>query len=339
MQLKILILLILSYFGSNTKAAHDELSIIFVHLGNQLPMYLKYAVQQARLFNPKIPIVVIANQHAIAACGEKNIYDTLNTQFVCCEQLQKTNAHIHFLNNYRCDPNSWEGYWIKTVERFFYLQEFMHKNHDMENVFHLENDNTLYVDLQSILPTCITHYHAIGAIFDKPNMGRPGFIYFKNTPSITNFVNFIAEISRTFPKEYSLDMRAMDLFRLKFGKNAIDYLPIMTKEYTEKFELRNLKDQVAPDAAYAYYNNLEKFNSIFDGGPIGCYLGGMGPKNGCIPAGWIDPDCFFNVTQFTYEWIPDDQGRKVPYLMFAGKKYRINNLHIHSKNLHDFLSL
>ena len=82
-----------------------------------------------------------------------------------------------------------------------------------------------------------------------------------------------------------------------------------------------------------YYNNIEAFQSIFDAAALGQYLGGIDPNNGPSSPGFINESCVFNPSLLSYEWINDDRGRKIPYIIFSGEKYRINNLHIHCKNL------
>jgi len=77
---------------------------------------------------------------------------------------------------------------------------------------------------------------------------------------------------------------------------------------------------------------------LFDGAAIGQYLGGVDPRNQKSKPGFINESCVFNPSRFLFEWIKDDKGREIPYAIFKDCKYRINNLHIHSKNLAKFKS-
>ena len=87
-----------------------------------------------------------------------------------------------------------------------------------------------------------------------------------------------------------------------------------------------------------FCNNIDQFNSIFDAAAYGSYLGGQDPRNGpCVP-GHVIATCLFDSSKIGYEWHIDDQGRKIPYATFDGTAYRINNLHIHSKELKQFAS-
>ena len=80
----------------------------------------------------------------------------------------------------------------------------------------------------------------------------------------------------------------------------------------------------------------EKVNSIFDAAAIGQYLGGVDPRN--IPydtTGFINEGCVFDPSNFKYKWINSE-----PFMVLEnGHEVKINNLHIHSKNLKRFINL
>jgi len=42
--------------------------------------------------------------------------------------------------------------------------------------------------------------------------------------------------------------------------------------------------------------------------------------------------------EYTVIWKIDDRGNKIPYFSGAGKEIKINNLHIHSKQLNKYIS-
>ena len=87
-----------------------------------------------------------------------------------------------------------------------------------------------------------------------------------------------------------------------------------------------------------YCQNINFFKSIFDAAAIGQYLGGGDPRNGTHGPGFINESCIFNPSLLVYEWLEDLEGRKVPFAVYGGEKFRVNNLHIHSKNLWQFTS-
>ena len=107
--------------------------------------------------------------------------------------------------------------------------------------------------------------------------------------------------------------------------------------YRAKYPLINTlgKTTTQPET---YSNNIDAFNSVFDGLALGQYLGGLDPIHKECAPGFIDQYCLFNSKNLNFTWLTDERGRKVPYMVFGDEMYRINNLHIHCKNLKLFLS-
>ena len=81
-------------------------------------------------------------------------------------------------------------------------------------------------------------------------------------------------------------------------------------------------------------------DSIFDALAIGCFLLGLDPHhtNGIIQVGKKAEWCAIDYTQDKFEWKNDEEGRRIPYIYDGTKWLRINNLHIHSKDLKSGLS-
>ncbi len=78
----------------------------------------------------------------------------------------KTTEHEEFQKKTKLDDKSREGFWRYTSERFLYLNDFINQ-FQLNNVFHLEYDNMLYVDLEELLPIFENKYSGIGATFDN----------------------------------------------------------------------------------------------------------------------------------------------------------------------------
>lgn len=305
----------------------DELpSIVFVHLGNQIPEYLFDATAQAHLFNPTLPIVVIADQSAFQQIDQEP-YIT----FVACQDLCESSEHALFKKISNLDRHGRDGFWFKATERFFYIDELM-RQRNMQHVFHLEYDNMLYVDLLSLMPV-FERYDGIAATFDADNRCIPGFIYFARADALHRLVSYIAHAASSNLN----DMEIIAAFRKTHDVQQIDHLPIIFPEYIQQYGLGNALGftTMSPEN---YTRNIHEFDSIFDAAALGQFLGGIDPRNGHSAPGFINETCLFNAARLHFQWHIDDAGRKVPYAYMHEKKYRINNLHIHSKNLKAFCS-
>lgn len=159
-------------------------SIVFVHIGPNLPSYTLLALRQARLFNPGCSIVLLAEELATSFYEEE--LTTLQVVTVALQSLTPSQEHQEF-----CKRNHWKDFWKFTTERFFYLDEWM-KKENVNDLFHLENDNLLYIDLEELLPLFHKHYPGMGVTFINDRQGAAGFLYIAHREALHRFTQFIA---------------------------------------------------------------------------------------------------------------------------------------------------
>lgn len=304
-----------------------DYSIVFVHLGNQLPAYAEVALSQARTFNQDCQIILLANERALQNFSTKNTHD--NITCISCESLVCTEEHDRFNRN---RGSEW-FFWRYTSERFLYLNDLL-EQYKLKNVFHLEYDNMIYVNLDELLPIFSNQYHGIGAVFDNDRRCIPGFVFIPNEIAMKQLAKCFADHAG----EMRNDMEILAMYKNDYGYDAIDHLPIVCPDYVDDHELTSPSGHTVANK-YKYCQNFQLFNSIFDGAALGQYLGGIDPNNGPSQPGFINESCVVNPSWLRYEWIINEAGRKVPYVIYNEKKYRINNLHIHSKRLHLFSSI
>jgi hypothetical protein len=153
----ILLLMCFSLFLPLYASDDGQYSIVFVHIGKKIPDHAKIPLSQARLFNSDCPIILLANQVAIDKISSSKKLQKANITYVSCESLSLSDAHRKFCDDTTLNSVWREGFWRYTSERFLYLDDLM-SQYDLENVFHLEYDNMLYVDLSELLPVFIGNY-------------------------------------------------------------------------------------------------------------------------------------------------------------------------------------
>ncbi len=327
--LNILVVLLFLNVKSNSHDALDT-SIVFIHIGNSLPTYLANALEQARLFNPQIPIVLLANQKAIE---QSSLNITKPVYIISIESLEISKEHEFFIKNHRLNEKFREGFWRYAFERFYCLYDFM-KQYNASHVFHLEYDNMLYMDGLEAIPVFESHYdNCIGATFDNDQRCIAGFIYIPNKKIMKQLVAFM---NQHLGKAYN-DMQMLGYFK-RLNPEKMHNLPIIPAEYATDYELISPKGHKVKTKE-VYYQNSDEFGGIFDAAALGQYLGGIDPRNGPSKPGFINESCIFNPSQFSYIWIKDEQNRKVPFIQYKENLYHIFNLHIHSKQLHLFSSM
>lgn len=322
------LLLLLFLFVANLYAAP---CLVFVHLGPKLPSYLPTALKQARLFNPDTNLYLIANEEALEKLPRE--LRAARPILVSCESLPKGKLHKKFDQESKLDKKFRKGFWTFTTERFFYVAALI-KEYELTDVFHLENDVMLYTDLNEVLPVLQQNYpDMIGATFDDDNRCIPGILYISSRAPIKQLIRFIAEKA----KEGGNDMEFLGQFNRQYRGVWIDHLPILMPQYANDYELISAIGTrgTEPDL---FSRHADQFHSIFDAAALGQYLGGIDPANGLSAPGFINERCIFNPSHFLFEWHKDRLGRKVPYAIYRNQVWKINNLHIHSKNLTPFYS-
>ncbi len=291
----------------------NAVSIVFVHIGKTLPPYLEESIAQARFFNKECPIYLIANNEAL-----KHAKKNLGVYMISYEDLKKSSQHKKFKKSSPLNRDFRGGFVFFATERFFVLDDFM-KQYQIKDLFHLESDVMLYADLKNLAPFFKGLYRGmIAATFDNDKRCIPGILYISESKPLDKLTEFIAETKAPNDMEY------LSKFKDKYHHTYVDYLPIVMPSV-------GLKS--------VYSNNYEVLASVFDAAALGQYLGGIDPRNpGASGKGFINESCVFNPANFEFIWENDSEGRRVPYLFYRGEKCRINNLHIHSKNLKQFLS-
>lgn len=311
--------------------AEEEFSLVLVHIGDKIPSYAHIALEQARLFNKNCPIVFIGNRIALEQEREK--LDALNILQIPYESLKQTREHQSFLHTSKLEQRNKKALFYCAAERFFCLYDYMQEN-KKEHVFHIEYDNTLYCDLSQILPIFKQEYkNAIGATFDNDQRCIAGFIYLSNSEAAKKLIFAFQKFSS---QKYD-DMQVLGLCNTLFKNPVIKNLPIISDNFTKYHNLRSTIG-LTTTKSENYWHCFQQFQSIFDAAAIGQYLGGTNLRNEATKPGFINESSLMNPSDFLYKWEEDAEGRKCPYAFDGYSWIKINNLHIHSKQLHLFKS-
>ncbi|MEX0672411.1 MAG: hypothetical protein WD068_03570, partial [Candidatus Babeliales bacterium] len=260
---KIFFLIICLFLSYPLRAVYH---IAFVYVGPDIPAYIQDSIEQACLFNTQAELWLIGNKGAIEKDQElKEVLERNNVKLCYCEGLEKTTDHKDFIKKSILDTTFRQAFWLRTTERFFYLHEFI-AQYNKQNVFHLENDVMLYTDLEEILPAFMKS-GSMAAVFDNDIRCIPSFLYFKDSEAIEGLTSFIAQ-QATSGKN---DMETLSQYRY-VSKNVVG-LPIIMKEYVDRYPLRNQLGNKAKHS-HDYCENIDQFKGIFDAAALGQYLGG-----------------------------------------------------------------
>jgi len=216
-----------------------------------------------------------------------------------------------------------ENLFIYSFERFFLLYNLMNQT-SLTNVLFMELDNLLYDNPLKWLPSM--KMSEMAYMFDNVNRGSSGIAYIQSTVILDLFL----QECRTFittSTDFMTEMTVLYTFWEKY-KERVQWLPVLWSDASQPAQM---------NATFPLYN------TIFDAASLGIYLGGMDPyhTNGVIVKGLSGKWSYHDYSQYTYQWIKDEAQRLIPYIQNSATKelIRINNLHIHSKDLRPCLSL
>jgi hypothetical protein len=312
----------------------SEAQIVFIHIGASIPSYFLVALKQVRLFNPSAPIYLIAGKQAL----EKVVMpDDLNICFYFLEDLAVSRHHHLFQKRCRLEATFRDGFWRYTTERFFYAEAFI-RQENLRNVFLVENDIMIYADLNQIVEPCSTSFPTMAATFDNDHRCVPGLVYVAHPSALERLNTYIANNA----SKGDNDMLCLAKFRRAFGEMYMGCLPIVPESYYINHGLKSRAGKRSR-SPHAYFKHADTFCSLFDAAAVGQYLGGIDPRNQnpgevTLQAGFVNESSLFNPDLVCFEWHPDDDQRLIPYMKINDEMWRMNNLHIHSKNLVAFCS-
>jgi hypothetical protein len=301
-------------------------------------------------FVGKLPSYIVECLHQIRCFFTGDVYLIIND--ICSSyisSIEKYNIHIinyddvkseDFLNSVSKNYSQFtivhrlkgrEQIFIRSFERFFLLINLM-KNRELEDAFFMELDNLIYDD-----PTkWLDEFRKNETCFMFDNIGRcsSGIMYVKNKDSLTEYLDGIIHLIDESSTNNVFLEEMGELYRFyqrKKDTNKIQILPTYWLNDT-------LLNTDMPYKEYGKYGN-----SIFDAASMGVYFFGMDTyhSGGVIKTGVKHPWGLIDYTVHKYEWLIDSKGRRSPYVFDNTQNVwvKINNLHIHSKNLVSGLSL
>jgi hypothetical protein len=278
----------------------------FISDTNDIPEYTEICLRQARKHNPSVIMDFISAKPA-------DYFKDLDINWVSQNDLigdsLRSFREVSWFDRHGTPNTSYpspEGFWAKTAERLFYLDEYIWQN-DLTDVIHFENDVMLYEDVEKIKPT-----HNIMGINTSFYQTTFALAYIKNKEYYRNLCFALINI-----------MRQGERNLLSFGFDHISEMSLLSM--AEKL------------------NNIGSFNSlpekdndyVFDPASYGQFLGGTNNEHG---PGFTDPKHYVG-QKIKSGHIEVLFGPNYPVVWdkLTDTHKKIFNLHIHSKNLGEFV--
>jgi hypothetical protein len=279
--------------------------IILVNLNNH-QSYIIENIKNLLLFNNK-KITVITNKELFSE------FKSLEGKIKIVDEKELDLSYFDVRNKQKTSFRN--GFWPLTSRRLFCVYEYIKKN-GLKDSFHLENDVMVYSDLSKMVKTL--KKDKLYVTMDAPNRCIAGILFI---PTAYNMVPLIENYE--FHKN---DMLNLVKFYIK-NRNFCETFPIIKANGCYKMELDDL------------CKNFDELQGIFDAAAIGQYLGGVDPRNKRGDTrGFINETCKVNYSKYKFYWKKNKTEMLYrPYIEIDGKSIPIFNLHIHCKNLKNFM--
>jgi hypothetical protein len=294
------------------------MDLIMFHSGSALPSYLECTFRQIRLFNPGITIHFLTDPELL----QNKLFETYK---ICA--VDKDAYYSKKIENiaslYGKKAND---FWVITTTRLIYFENYI-KDKDLTSVVHFENDVLVYHTIQDhALRLKLFQNLAIAVGGDDKAM--TGFMYIGKAEYLSAMTEWWIYILNKLGKhgvckKYNLDMinemTLMRAYQIERGEYWLGTLPSLPFGKCSKL--------------------YPMFNSIFDPASWGQFVGGtLGEGPGAKPEDHYIGQLLRKHPEYDVVWKLDAQSRKIPYFKYADKEVKINNLHIHSKNLSKYVS-
>lgn len=281
-----------------------SVDLILIHSGNIFPFYINNTIKLAKKY--------ISNIHIIIDAQFIDLIEDKSCTIVSSNSLEDFRYQTYNIKNY--DIKFRDNFFTRTSSRFILLDNYITKN-NICSCFHIENDIAIFSDLEEIKTRLDQTNQDTAIIMDHPYRCVPSIVWLKNHVSSKRLANFIYD-NNTLD-----DMKNLARYFLQ-NRDRIINLPIIPFDLIDKNSNIN------------FGNYFDIFDSIFDGAAIGQYLYGIHTEEDISKntSGFINETSVFKPDQY-YISFKD----KKPYVEHNNRQIKINNLHIHSKNLKQLL--
>ena len=332
------------------------LSLVYVHIGSHLPEYLFDSVFQTILINKyscKVyiilsdPLVDEANRRISCLDDyfkDSQFHSSSIVNVIPVSSLQTSNLFERYksaISKFGSIGAFRDGFWISTTSRFFYISALA-RSLKLESLFHIESDIMMYIPFNDLYAqvsgrTETGDDDSIWMVQDSHERVIPSVLFFKRACDIERLVEFITQQTET-----------SDTF--------INDMNILGR-YPHKKQLA-----CSPQDAQDKNGGI-----MFDGAAVGQYMGGVDMRNTLPPdaqqtspyefqfamynnktRGFINETSDFKPNTCVYynkSVVTDDHKVPIKVPICTPKQpphssfVRIANLHIHSKQLHEFSSI
>jgi len=276
--------------------------LVYVWIGPELPDWAKLSLQLAKKTSG-IEVILLCNRSVGFVQGVSRQY-YIEDFYSPPQSL--IDSYKHPRANFR------RGFWIKTTERFFILQQFM-SEYSIASVFHAELDNLVF-NISLLSDKLDLVGFGLFCPRDATNRGIASLVY-------VNHANSLKEFTDLTLKKLEMDSNDMELLgQLLQVSKSYHSLPTEATIYLNK------------DKLSWEHVSTEMTGGIFDAAALGQFLFGIDPRNcnGFLYNGFENENKGCDLWKLRYE-IDLPHGRAAISQSDGSNKTNLYNIHVHSK--------
>ncbi len=291
-----------------------ETEVVFVYIGDSLPQYGKASLNLA-IKQSGLNVRLIGSETLI------NGINSLNINFTSLESFYDPNRFLSIANKILLPEGFRNGFWLKTLERFYVIQQFMDK-FELEQIFHAELDQLLFGCDRLISKIQSSKKKGLFLPFHTINLGVASVLYCNDIDSLISFTNFPNEIN-----EFQNEMSLLGLWA-KQNPNLVNVLPTLANELngTSSFQ-----------KAGVTILDSETLGGVVDAAQLGQWVGGVDPRN--LPINLAPSNLFcedktddlISRQQFTESKFLLREPCRLVWSSSSRGEIEVYNLHLHSK--------
>lgn len=232
------------------------------------------------------------------------------SEFPSVELVDVASLHdeFNFDSTSKLDKSFKDGFWHLASARFFVLYAYL-KTFNINRCVHIENDVLVYADVDTIQ----WNPARMSGAYDGSGRMIPSVVWI---PAHNLLRDVLANYNHSINDMYN------------FGSRDLERLPIFPDNWT-----------LGSHPFTAPFNEISQnypyYGYVFDAAAIGQYLDGLDPSvhSHTQKKTYVSPDCIIKYNGYRILW-----KKGCPYIQISGNDYPIFNLHIHSKNLKEYLT-
>lgn len=294
--------------------------VYFVYLGSKLPSYVPFALNlSAEMSGLEVKI--------LASGALKNAFDDPN-MYIPIEDFYDKSIFQAASNRISSSHDFRQGFWLKSLERFFVLEQFM-KRKNIVSVFHAELDQLLFgVD---ILVEALANSGKKGLFypFHTDQAAIASMFYCNDLNELSKMIAF-ATSGEIFPNEMKL------LASWAKQENSTVYaLPTLAGAFSPK--------RIARFGEFVSTIEVTKTKGYVDPAQLGQWIAGIDPRNVDVKKRpytlFVDSphDLILSHSELATCHFEFDRKKSALICTRDKKEFRIFNLHLHSK-IHKWLA-